>query len=492
MAKTLSTSLFSIPYDGLLYAKGTDEFTAWKESYLVSDTMTTLEEFVAQRVVNRGRATYVDTKEGSYNLVFHFRFQTGGDVALRVPKPGHSALVAEKVSNEANWMKFFAEMTSIPVPKIHSFGTHAPDLVPRLELPFIIMDFLPGENLRQVLVGMSTPGTTGADDEKRDKIYEQIAKFYLQFYNLRLGAIGSVCEDISGHWAATRRPLTMDMHQLILGVSDFPTDGWPESSFEEPTDYLNFVVMQQRRQLWALRNLNIPRENDQSNGSLIQKRHGTDIDFEQAAYIARHRFLARLGFEKLAKHLCSVSSEEESEDEGSSGPFVPFNTDFDPRNMLVNAETGEITGLIDVEFTNAMPAAFARDPPLWLLGVGPEQCLEGDCFPWFRREYKPSLDHFVAAMKRVEEREGPSGKGKQLSELMLASWESGRVWFNFAANNIDQIDAIYWAVLRSMHPEGAEELELPPDTETDIESYVEHTKKQIELYEEEWEAIREC
>lgn len=480
MAKSLSTSLFSIPYDELFYNKGTDEYTAWKESYLVSDVITTLEEFVAHRLVDRGRATYVGTKEGSYNLVFHFSFQTGGDIALRVPKPGHSptALVAEKVSNEVNWIKFFAEMTSIPVPKVHNFGTHAPDLVPRLELPFILMDFLPGENLRNVMLGMT--------DEKRDKIYEQVASFYLQFYNLRFSAIGSVYKDISDRWATTNRPLTMDMHQQILGVPDFPMEEWPAAPFEDYTHYLDFVVMLQNQQLWVLRNLNIPREYDSSQASVIQRRYGADMDLEQVAHIARHRFLARLGFKKLAVHFCSVSSDEENE-----GEFVPFNPDFDPRNMLVNTETGEITGLIDIEFTNAMPAAFARDPPLWLLGAMPEHCLERDFFPWFRGEYKPLLDRFVAAMQRVEEREGLSGKGKQLSAQMFESWESGRVWFNFAANNIDQVDAIYWAVLHDMHPEGAENLELPPDTESDIERYVEHTKKQIKVYEEEWkEAIR--
>jgi hypothetical protein len=40
--------------------------------------------------------------------------------------------------------------------------------------------------------------------------------------------------------------------------------------------------------------------------------------------------------------------------------------------MLVDAETLKITAVLDLEFTNAMPAQFAYDPPWWLLLVGPE------------------------------------------------------------------------------------------------------------------------
>jgi Phosphotransferase enzyme family len=479
-------SLFSVPYDDLFDTKGSDEFTAWKESYLVPDVLLMLEKFVTDRIVDRGSAKYIETKEGSYNLVFRFHFETGGDVVLRVPQPGNTAaaLVAEKVNNEVNWMKFLGEMTSIPVPKVYSFGTHAPDLIPRLELPFIIMDFLPGESLRSFLFAMSKPGI--ADDEKRDKIYEQIANFYLQLYNLRFDAIGSVSKDMtSGRWAVMNRPLTMDMHELVLGIPNFPTEQWPHSPFKDSTCYLNFIIAQQRRQLWALRNLNIPREYDESIMSSVQQQHGADIDLEGAAQIARARFLARLGFEKLAVHFCSMDSDKESSEEGNGGSFVPFNTDFDPRNMLVNID-GDITGLIDLEFTNAMPATFASDPPLWLLGVKPKDCLEANFFSWFQAAYQPLLDRFIAALKRVEDR-GGLGKRKKLSERMLESWESGRVWFNFAANNTDQVDSFYWTVLHGMHPEGTGVIESPENS-TDIERYVEHTKKQIKVYEEEWKA----
>lgn len=41
-----------------------------------------------------------------------------------------------------------------------------------------------------------------------------------------------------------------------------------------------------------------------------------------------------------------------------------------PSNMLINPKTLRITALLDVEFTNAMPAQFTYDPPWWLLMSG--------------------------------------------------------------------------------------------------------------------------
>ncbi len=39
---------------------------------------------------------------------------------------------------------------------------------------------------------------------------------------------------------------------------------------------------------------------------------------------------------------------------------------LDSRNMPVDSATGKITGAIDIEFDNAMPAQFAHDLPQWV------------------------------------------------------------------------------------------------------------------------------
>jgi hypothetical protein len=49
------------------------------------------------------------------------------------------------------------------------------------------------------------------------------------------------------------------------------------------------------------------------------------------------------------------------------GLFGLFCDDLRPTNMVANLETLRITAVLDFEFTNAMPAQFAYDPPWWLL-----------------------------------------------------------------------------------------------------------------------------
>jgi len=55
-----------------------------------------------------------------------------------------------------------------------------------------------------------------------------------------------------------------------------------------------------------------------------------------------------------------------------AGPFLPFCDDLRPSNMLVDLETLTITAVLDLEFTNAMPAQSSYSLPWWLLLFGPE------------------------------------------------------------------------------------------------------------------------
>ncbi|OHE94203.1 phosphotransferase enzyme family protein [Colletotrichum orchidophilum] len=414
MDRPSSTCLLTAMYDGLFYTKGSEEFNDWKMSAINPTVIKELEEFVTEQLKDCGPATYVDRAEGSYNMIFRFRFTTGTNVALCIPKPGHtpSALAAEKIANEVAWMRYLKAKTSLPVPNL--------------------------------------------------------GDFYIQLNRLPFEKIGSITEDpLSGQWKITQHPLTMDMHQLVLGVPAYPTEEWPTRPLQRSSDYFDFVVAQQHNQLWKLRNLNADQHDEQ------------DVDLEQAAKIARLRFKARLGFKQLIPLFHNQSDD--------SGPFLPFNPDLDSRNMVIDPNTNRITGIFDLEFSNAMPTQFARDPPLWLHRVLPGQCLEKDFFPWFLQSYQPYLDQFLDAMKRVEARSQARDGEKPLSTLMLESWTSKRCWLNYAAHHADHSDALYWAELRQLHPSG-DGPELSPDMESEMESYVEHTKKQIAAYEKAWVA----
>ncbi|KAM3552483.1 hypothetical protein MY1884_007181 [Beauveria asiatica] len=459
------TKSLSVPYDAVLYAKGTNQYRDWCDS--LTEHMHALEEFVTAHITDRGRArVQPGISNGSYNMVVRFSFDLGGgDIALKLPKPGHSArtLAAEKVANEAAWIQFLKEKTAIPVPSVYSYGTEPGYLSP-LGLPYILMDWVPGDNLREFLA--SSPS-----EELLSIIYQQIASFYLELHRVPFEGIGSVAKDkMTGQWSM-RRPLTMDMHQLVLGVSNYPTNDWPTGKFTNAKNYLDFVWNLQSKQLWNLRNLNAPPKQAAKGHDPVQPLSSEDI--------ARLRFEARYRFKQLSNSskfcLCD-----------NLGPFYAFNPDLDMRNMTVDTTTGQILGVFDLEFTNAMPAQFACDPPLSLFKVLPGPALDAGYFDWFLGEYKPVIEKFLDAMRREELKLGidPFGQ-KSLSRKMRDSWESKRVWFNYGLTHSDYVDALYWAVFHGLHPGGIAP-ELPAEVKVEMESYVQQVKYKLAEYEDSW------
>ena len=53
--------------------------------------------------------------------------------------------------------------------------------------------------------------------------------------------------------------------------------------------------------------------------------------------------------------------------DGDTGPFKLCWFDFRPCNILVDKDTLQITAILNLELTNAMPAQFAHEPFWWLL-----------------------------------------------------------------------------------------------------------------------------
>lgn len=459
--------------DYVVLCRGTDVYDRWQEG-LGAEQLRVLEAFVTDRIGHRGPAKIIDRDEGSYNIVFRLSFSSGdGDVALRFPKPGHfgPGLADEKTTNEANWMEYIRENTKIPIPRVYSYGADT-GLLPPLNLPYILMDWVPGDSsVRDFL-------KDDPSEDQRLKVYRQVASFYLQLYHLppfsRLGAITK--NETTGQWEVTKRPLTMDMHKVATVTHHVETGHWPTGPLESSADYLEFVRKQHWQQLWDLRNLNSPAENVSRDDEAAA---------ERVPEVARRRYKARRGFALLVSQFCDPA-------EYDGRQFRFFNPDMDSRNMKFDTQTGEITGVYDFEFANAMPAPFLEDPPLWLATVLPGVCLDMGFFPWFRQiKYKPRLDEFLNVMREQEEELGTGSSGQpRLSGLMQKSWDTDRVWFNFAATHSDHVDAVYWEVLCKHHPNGTVP-ELPEAQQEEMERYVLHTKDQIVAYKKAWDEYNE-
>jgi hypothetical protein len=134
-------------------------------------------------------------------------------------------------------------------------------------------------------------------------------------------------------------------------------------------------------------------------------------------------------------------------------PFELYCDDLQPTNMLADPETLKVTAVLDFEFTNAMPAQFAYDPPWWLLLSGPDMWLEYHSMEDFLTRYLPRMKQFLRALEQVELRMGmeESESNPLLSVRMQDSWKTGRFWFNYGIRESFDIDAVYW---NALHEDG--------------------------------------
>jgi hypothetical protein len=299
------------------------------------------------------------------------------------------------------------------------------------------------------------------DGDLLDKIYLQIADYMLQLSRLEFRCIGAIARDEpSGVWDVKSRPLTYN-HNEILTTTGYATSQLPQSTFDTTSGYLKSIAGEHLSHAFAQRNLAFEPE------------------------IAEARFVARKQFEKLIPKYCIRDD----------GPFLPYCDDFRPSNMIVNPETLEITAVLDVEFTNAMPAQYTYDPPWWLLLENPEHWIELDKMEEFHELYVPRMQQFLRAMERREEVAKEKGEdtkqnsalpGPKLSTLMREAWDSGRFWFNIAARKTMDVDVIYWGLLHEQnYGKDATVEDLNQSESSERESFVRFKMEQVGVYTDE-------
>ncbi len=87
MAAQPLPSWFPVLYDRPAYTEGTNEFLAWQAKMLTFHSIETLESFVAKEIGNHSRAEFVDVADGSYNMIFRFKFLDSNISQLVVLRP---------------------------------------------------------------------------------------------------------------------------------------------------------------------------------------------------------------------------------------------------------------------------------------------------------------------------------------------------------------------------------------------------------------------
>jgi hypothetical protein len=390
----------------------------WLLQFLKLDIKKPIAMFILQRHRGDG-AEFTILEKGSYNISLRMKYEKNYAVVIRLAQPGAVFFPEEKVVNEVATMRLLTDQTSIPVPFILDSGTKKES---PLELsPFIMMEYI--EHKTNMYDALNTPGCPKKDRGILDPnidvntlelLYDQLVGVLLQLSKISFPRIGSLTQVDDFTWEVSRRPLSMNMNELVR-LGSLPRSKIPHTTFSTASCYFE-----------ALADLNIEH--------LVHQRN----DAVESADDCRRRFIARQLFRKLAREKRLTDSTFEQ------GPFKIWCDDLRPGNILLH-ENMQIAGVVDWEFTYAAPVEFSHAPPWWLLIEKPELWPNG--MDNWEDVFSHRLKTFLRVMRSREDTEiqkGHINENQRLSSHMQWSWDSGNFWIVYAALNSFAFDAIYW------------------------------------------------
>jgi hypothetical protein len=242
---------------------------------------------------------------GSSNLIVSIEFSDNITWIARLPfqatsMPFDSATFVECMESTITTMEYVATRTKIPLPTIHGWDSSCDNLICR---PYIFMETLSGENFSFHVDTL--------DDVTLQKVTVQWAQYIMQLANLRFPKIGSL-----------RRNEDED---VIVSRSLTPHNCLPDQSsecirgpFHSVADYLLSASAAKK-----VRNL-------RAGGPLAHGRHlrSTLID-GFLGYLMDYTY--------------------------NDGPFVLHHPNFEVGHILIDPEKGNITGILDWDYTAVVP-----------------------------------------------------------------------------------------------------------------------------------------
>ncbi|KAK2808389.1 hypothetical protein FQN50_004774 [Emmonsiellopsis sp. PD_5] len=338
---------------------------------------------------------------GAFNICSIVTFEDQFRVVVRLPILGRSRFRTEKTRDEISVMNFLSRQTRVPVPIILGAGRWGCG-------PYVITTFIEGTLLSKRLRGPSV------DSGDLERAYHGMAEVMLELSKPTFPSIGALQRE-SGKWQVTKRPLTLNMNEL-LRVGNVPPAEFTTKSFRTAGEYFVELATQQLLHLQYQRN-----------------------DAVENEYDTQKKYVARCLFRKIAGDI-----------QFEPGPFHIYCDDFCPSNVLVSESESDltITGVIDWEFTYVAPAEFTYTAPWWLLLERPE-AWESNLNDFLVR-YTPRLQIFLKVLRACEDRQVQNGTltdSQRLSDRMALSLDSGLFWFCLAPRRSFMFDEIYWTFL---------------------------------------------
>ncbi|KKY26258.1 putative phosphotransferase enzyme family protein [Phaeomoniella chlamydospora] len=354
---------------------------------------------------------------GSYNCCYKVKAK-GFHTVFRFPILGKSAFRYEKSNDEFAAMAYISRHTSIPTPEI--IAIESSDLG-----PFIIMSFVEGTLLSDHLQASSDPKATtilNPDINIRvlTKAYNSMAGILIRLSKCQFTHIGGVVRAESNDWHVAKRPVTVNMNQLV-SFGNYPPNAFPprDSVFSTANDYFAALAEAHVIHLETQRNDAIDDEAD-----------------------CRRKYVARRLFLRIARRFSTAYNH---------GPFPLYCDDLRPTNVIVGPDL-DARGVIDWEYCYAAPAEMTYCSPWWLLLIHPEDW-KGN-LDSFLEQYLPRHELFLQVLRNHENQmiqQGDLSESQRLSTGMAQSLHNGHFWFCLAATSSFRFDDIYWKFIDQVH-----------------------------------------
>ncbi len=247
--------------------------------------------------------------------MYKLSFSDGVEWAIRIPAEGdvHKPSRIRSFYLDIITQRFISSKTSIPIPRIHYWSLDSSNILSR---PFVIVDFIPGTNLSKLW-----NDRTWITDQKREKIFEQIAGWMTELSALEFDQIGCLdWDEVSGTHRIVPFPDSSPfLVRLWQDSEEQNSTAVPAGPFNAAHEYLSFILSVRRR------------ISDSSILAILQL------------------FLSALPDSTL-----------------DGPPFTLCPPDFDSPNVLVDND-GIITGIIDWDGVRTLPRhGGAAAYPAWL------------------------------------------------------------------------------------------------------------------------------
>ncbi|KAL2793165.1 hypothetical protein BJX66DRAFT_326222 [Aspergillus keveii] len=333
-------------------------------------------------------------------------FEDGISAVVQFPILGRSQFRAEKTRNEITVMRYLARATIVPVPLVLGAGGWGCG-------PYTVTQYIPATPLSS---HMDSSLAINALTRELRRGYHCMARLTLELSKQTFPRIGALNQDTDGKWTISKRPLTLNMNELVRGAN-FPPNMFPEKTFASASEYFTELATQQVHHLWYQRNEAILNADD-----------------------CKRKYIARCLFRRIAR---TIDTEP--------GPFRLYTDELRSSNVLVSAAENadfSVAAVVDWGFAYVAPNEFTYAAPWWLISDSLEEW--STKLPQFVSRYIPYLNLFLRILSACEDNDIKKGlldASQRLSNRMANSFHNGLFWFCLAARNSYLFDEIYWTFL---------------------------------------------